>query len=972
MKAFTLLLLALWPAATLPAAPSNPALTLDRIFGSDEFKAENIGQFHWSQRAPAYFTLEAPRDGGPGQDLVRTDAATGGKETIIPAPSFIPPGETRPLAVDSFELSDDETKVLIYTRSQRVWRRNTRGDYWVLDLPTRQLRKLGGNAPESTLMFARFSPDARRIAYVQENNLYVQELAGFRIQALTTDGSATIVNGTSDWVNEEELDIRDGYRWSPDSQSIAFWQFDTAGVRQFHLIDNTADKYPRLTSFPYPKVGETNSAARLGVVNASGGEVRWLQPPGDPRNHYLARMEWTRDGSHLMVQQFNRLQNTNRVMLADPQTGATRTILTETDASWLENENPARWIGQDGRFLWLSERSGWRQAYLANPAHAGLSPITENGMDVIEIEAVDEKNGWLYYAASPENPTQRHLYRTRLGGGPPEKLSPSSPPGWHEYDIAPDAKWAIHTYSTFGTPPIVELVRLPGHEVVRVLVDNQKLRSRITALGLPPAEFFRLEIGGLELDAWSLKPPGFSPAGKYPLFFYVYGEPHGQTVRDAWPGQRGLWHWMLAQQGYLVASVDNRGTMAPRGRAWRKCVHRQIGILASQEQAAATRALLQRWPFADPQRVGIWGWSGGGSMSLNAIFRYPGLYRTAMAVAPNANQLLYDTIYQERYMGLPSDNATGYREGSPITYAHQLRGNLLLVHGTGDDNGHYQGTEMLINELIAHNKHFTVMPYPARSHAISEGPNTTRHFYGLLTRYLEQNLPAGPAPARSSAKAAGCEVLACEGWTVQVNERLRAGQPRELEKAWGLLKNQLAEINRVVPPAVVSELQAVQLWMSPEYPGIQPRAEYHPGAGWLREHGRNPAMEKGVEFTNIRIFEAETRRMPNFVLHELAHAYQDRVLGNNHAGINQAYDHAKASGKYDRVEQRFGDGRSTITRAYAMSNPLEYFAETTEAFFSTNDFFPFTRQELRQHDPEMYRLLGKLWRMPAKEPDPNP
>ena len=300
----------------------------------------------------------------------------------------------------------------------------------------------------------------------------------------------------------------------------------------------------------------------------------------------------------------------------------------------------------------------------------------------------------------------------------------------------------MHTYSTCTTPPVVELIRLPDHQVVRVLADNRTLREKLATLKLPTVEFLKVDIGeGITLDARCLKPPGLDPSAKYPLLMYVYGEPHGQLVRDSWGGAQGLWHWMLAQQGYLVASVDNRGTAAPRGHAWRKSVHRQIGILASQEQAVAVQALLQRWPFADAARVGVWGWSGGGSMSLNAIFRYPDLYRTAIAVAPNADQLLYDSIYQERYMGLPGDNAEGYRLGSPITFARQLKGNLLLVHGTGDDNGHYQGTEMLMNELIAHNKHFSVMPYPSRSHALSEGTNTTRHFYGLLTRYLNDNLP---------------------------------------------------------------------------------------------------------------------------------------------------------------------------------------------------------------------------------------
>jgi len=743
-------------AVTLPAQQPPPqaenvadaaTLTVDRIFGSQEFQAESAGPLVWSKRSATYFTLETPpsRAGAsadPGRDLVRHELVGEGKSILVPASAFIPKGAEKPLKIESFEFSADESRLLIFTNSKRVWRRNTRGDYWVLDMATRELRKIGGDAEPSTLLFAKFSPDGTRVAYVRANNLYVQDLRDLRLTALTTDGSATLVNGTSDWVNEEELGLRDAYRWSPDGRAIAFWQFDTSGVGEFHLIDNTSALYPKITSFAYPKVGEKNSATRLGVIAATGGTVRWLDISGDPREHYLPHVEWSPDGSQLLVQQLNRLQNAHRVMLADPKTGATRTIHTENDAAWVENENPVQWLNGGKDFLWLSERDGWRHAYVAGTDGPRFTRVTPGDFDVIDSEAVDTAGGWFYYAASPTNPTQRYLYRSRLAGGAPERLSPAAQPGWHTYNISPDAQWAVHTYSNFNTPPVVALVHLPDHRVVRVLRDNAKLREKIAALQQPATEFLRVEIGGgVTLDAWCIRPAKPDSQRKHPLLFYVYGEPASQSVQDAWGGKRGLWHRMLAQRGYVVVSVDNRGTAAPRGREWRKIIYRQIGILAAQEQAAATKALLARWPFADPARVGIWGWSGGGSMSLNAIFRYPDLYRTAMAVAPNASQLLYDTIYQERYMGLPADNVAGYRDGSPITHAANLQGNLLLIHGTGDDNGHFQGTERLMNELIAHHKLFTVLPYPGRSHSLSEGKNTERHFYMVLTDYLHRNLP---------------------------------------------------------------------------------------------------------------------------------------------------------------------------------------------------------------------------------------
>ena len=735
-------------AGQVPVKSDNLSyqLTVERIFTAKEFQEEKLGVITWSKLRAAYFTLRGSKAAGEGQALVRVDAVSGKEEVVVPASAIVPSGESNPLSVDGFAFSADESKLLIYTNSQRVWRLNTRGDYWVLDVATRELKKLGGDAAPSTLMFAKFSPDGSRVAFVRAQNLYVQDVRDLRITALTTDGSARLINGTADWVNEEELMIRDGYRWSPDGKSLAFWNFDTTLVEDFHLIDNTQGTYPRVTSFPYPKVGQPNSASRIGVVSSAGGEVRWLDLPGDPREHYLPQMEWTTDGEAILIQQMNRLQNINKVMLWYVKTAAISTILTETDPAWLENENPVRWLNKGKDFVWLSERNGWRHVYRAGVDGGEISPVTGGALDVLKVEAIDEVHGWLYFAASPDNPTQRYLYRVPLAGGKlavgkPERLSPLNQPGWHTYDVSPDAEWAIHKYSTFTTPPVVELIRLADQSTIRVLADNAKLREKLAQLDRPAAEFFRVDIGGeILLDGWCLKPPSMNPNGKYPLLFYVYGEPHGQTVQDSWQGSRGLWHWMLAQQGFLVASVDNRGTNTPRGREWRKCVYRNIGIIAPEEQAAAARALLKRWSFADSDRVGIWGWSGGGSMSLNAIFRYPDLYHTAIAVAPNADQLLYDTIYQERYMGLPADNADGYRLGSPITYAKQLHGSLLLVHGTGDDNGHYQGTEMLINELIANKKRFTVMPYPARSHAINEGKNTVLHFYSLMTNYLHDCL----------------------------------------------------------------------------------------------------------------------------------------------------------------------------------------------------------------------------------------
>jgi len=729
-------------AQGLDAAP----LTLERIFASREFASERFGPARWMKDGRSYTTLEDSPGIEGARDIVLYRADTGRREVLVPAASLVPQGQADPLVIEDYDWSADGRRLLVFTNSLRVWRRNTRGDFWVLDRKSGALTRLGRGFDESWLMFAKLSPDGNRAAYVYRNDIYAEDIATGRIVRLTWDGSEDIINGTSDWVNEEEFDIRDGFRWSPDGSRIAFWRFDQSRVRDFHMIDNTDGLYPRIITFKYPKAGQTNSAVGLGVVPTAGGPVTWIRTPGDPRNHYIARMDWTPDGREIVCQHLNRLQNTNSVLLGDAATGEVRTMFVDRDDAWVDVMDEFLWVNKGTALVWLSERDGWRHAYLAPRAGGEPVRLTPGDYDVVSLSAVDERGGWLYFTASPDDPTQRYLHRVRLDGrGRLERVTPQDVPGTHSYVLSPSAEWAFHTYTTFDEPPVVDCVRLPGHRSVRVLAGNAELRARVRSLRPAASEFFRVDIGdGVLLDGWAIKPPGFDPGKKYPLFIHVYGEPAGQTVLDRWGGSNRLWHQMLAEKGYVVVSLDNRGTPAPRGRDWRKCIYGQVGILASADQAAALRALLEQWPFLDPERVGIWGWSGGGQMTLNALFRYPELYSTGIAVAFVSHQKYYDTIYQERFMGLPRDNPEGYTNGSPLTFAHRLAGNLLILHGTADDNVHYQSFEALVNELIAHNKVFSMISYPNRSHGISEGPNTTLHVYGAMTRFLLEHLRPGP------------------------------------------------------------------------------------------------------------------------------------------------------------------------------------------------------------------------------------
>ena len=730
------------PAAR--AQQDSSLLTLERIFTGSDFDPQFASGIRWTSDGDNYTRL-ARADSG-GQNLVRVNAATGDSTVLVAAARFTPAGATRPLRVENYAWSPDGNWLLIFTNSARVWRANTRGDYWVLPVREGEIRQLGGDGPVSTLMFAKFSPDSRKVGYVRQNNLYVEDLASGAITQLTSDGSRTTINGTFDWVYEEEFGNRDGFRWSPDSRMIAYWQLDATGVRDFLLINDTDSLYSFVVPVQYPKAGTTNSAARIGVVSADGGPTRWFDVPGDPRNNYIARMDWAGNSSAIVIQHLNRLQNTDEVMLGDPATGVMRTVLTEQDSAWVDVVDDMRWLKGGEQFTWVSERSGWRQVYVVPREGGPMQLVTTGEFDVQSVLQIDERSGWVYYIASPENATQRYLYRSKLNGkGRPERLTPAAVPGWHQYSLSPGARYAVHTWSSFEVPPATEIVGMPNHQTVRVLVDNASLKARVALLRRGAVRFFRVTASpGVELDGYAMFPPDMDSTRHYPILFNVYGEPAGTTVTDSWGYSEYLWHLMLTQQGYIVASLDNRGTPQPRGRAWRKVVYRKIGVIASEDQAGAAR-VIGRWPMVDSTRIGVWGWSGGGSMTLNLMFRYPDVYNTGISVAPVPDMRLYDTIYQERYMGLPQDNEEDYKQGSPLTFADRLRGNLLVVHGSGDDNVHYQGTERLVNALVAANRPFTMMVYPNRTHGIFEGEGTTLHLYGLLTRFLNSNLPAGPA-----------------------------------------------------------------------------------------------------------------------------------------------------------------------------------------------------------------------------------
>jgi dipeptidyl-peptidase-4 len=509
------------------------------------------------------------------------------------------------------------------------------------------------------------------------------------------------------------------------------------------MINNIDSVYSVPIPLPYPKVGTTNPAVKIGVIPAAGGEARWFDIPGDKRNNYLPRMDFIPNSNEVMIQQMNRLQNTNTLWTADINSMEIRKIHVDRDSAFLDIHDNIMWLDNNRYFTWTSEKDGWRHLYMISRDGRDEQLITQGEFDVINITCIDSEGGYVYYIASPDNPTERYLYRSRLNGkGRAERVTPENFIGQHSYQMSADARWAIHIFQNVSTPNRHSLVSLPDHKNARLLEDNAEAKAWYESLDLKPKEFFRVNIGPAELDGWMIKPPGFDDSMQYPVIVNIYGEPASSTVQNSWGGG-DLWHQYLARQGYIVMSIDPRGTASPRGREWRKVIYQKIGIVASKDHAAAMRKALSKYPFLDPERVGIWGWSGGGQMTMNCLFRYPDIYKAGIAVAFVSDQRLYNTIYQERYMGLPSENEYGYREGSPITHAHKLEGELLIMHGTADDNCHYQSFEMLVDELIRHNKLFRMMSYPMRSHGIRERENTTYHIRQVMERFWLEHLPAG-------------------------------------------------------------------------------------------------------------------------------------------------------------------------------------------------------------------------------------
>lgn len=608
---------------------------------------------------------------------------------------------------------------------------------WLLDPKTGDRTRWNANEKPRPNRDRLVSPDGTRRLVTRDRNLLRTDAKG--------QNEILLVGGAAD----RDVRYRD-VSWNSDGSRVLFVEADASDVRQRAVLVPGDPSYPGVQRNRFARVGGAIETLRVGVVNADGSELNWLAIDSPEEGCYLGQVEWAPGTDAILVEQFSRFRDKRTFYLGNPR-GEARAIYSESSDTWVESSQGKNsgliWLRDGKSFLVITERDGWRHAYHFRRDGERIACLTPGDYDVIERGVVDEERGWFYFYASPHDATQKHLYRVPLdGGGKLELVSPADQPGTHHYQFSPDCKFAVHTFSSLNTPPRVELVEMAGHRTIQVLEENRLLLETLESFVDSPTEFLKLDIGnGIEFDAWMIKPPGFDPAKKYPVFIYVYGEPHAQTVLNEWGAGQIDFNRVASMMGYVVVSIDNRGTPAPKGAAWRRSVFGSLGPLSTEEQEAGLKALAKQCPFVDLSRVGIWGWSGGGSNTLNALFRKPDTYHVGIAVVPKPQPHLYNAWFQEIFMRTPEVNPEGYKTAAAIHFAEGLQGKLLIITGSGETNTHIQIIEDLVDRLIAMGKLFDYMVYPNRDHGLREGDGTLVHVRLTILKYLIANLPAGPS-----------------------------------------------------------------------------------------------------------------------------------------------------------------------------------------------------------------------------------
>lgn len=725
-KLFAVKILMLLLVSAVFAQEGKKNITLEELWLEYKFQQEYVEGGKSMKDGEHYTVVE--------ENSIRKYAyATGEKVTDVVTPSDVTlNGEDEPVKIGGYSFSPDESKVVITANSEKIYRRSSKADVYVLDLKTKNFQKL---TDKGKVSHASLSPTENKVAYVWENNLYLKDLTSGDEVAITSDGEWNhIINGMCDWVYEEEFEFTKAFEWSPDGKYIAYYRFDESEVKEFSMDYFRGNLYPEQYKFKYPKAGEKNSDVEMYIYSLESGKPVKVDV-GSEKDQYIPRIKWMANPGKLCVFRMNRLQNGLELLEADAKTGSTVTFFNETSKTYVEIHDNLRFLEDGKHFIWTSEMSGYNHIYKYPLNGRAGKQITEGEWDVTKLHGVDEEKGLIYYQSAEQGQQFRAEYVINLKGKDKKKLTEGT--GTNDAEYSEGCKYFINTFNSANSPGEIVLYNSEGKRI-RTLVDNKRLKDLMKEYALTNKEFFSFSTTeGVQLNAWMIKPPDFDASKKYPVFVTIYGGPGSGTVVDEFAGINYFWHQMLAQNGYLVVSVDNRGTGA-RGRDFKNCTYQQLGKYETIDQIEAAK-YLGTLGFVDASRIGIQGWSYGGYLSSLCITKGAEYFKAAIAVAPVTNWRFYDSIYTERYMRTPQENASGYDDNSPINHVEKLKGKYLLVHGTADDNVHFQNTAEMISALVKANKQFDLFVYPDKNHGIYGG--TTRyHLYTKMTNFILENL----------------------------------------------------------------------------------------------------------------------------------------------------------------------------------------------------------------------------------------
>jgi dipeptidyl-peptidase 4 len=707
-------------------AQQKQKLSLEDIYYSSKLFAKTVQNIHWKPDASA-FTFTEMNSETKTENIYQHDVATGKKFLLVSGTDLI--YDNKQIPMSHYKWTDDGKFLLIEGPVKSIWRHSTQAPFYLYNISTKSVSALSNG--DIHLRNVKLSPDGTRVGFVRGHNIYVADLKTGKETAVTNDGTDNILNGEFDWVYEEEFGLADAWRWSPDGKKIAYWRLDQTREKIYHLIDEMGE-YNTVFDLKYPKVGEQNAIVKIGVADLSNGKTRWMNI-GSNDDIYIPRIFWTNSSRTLAIMRLNRLQNHLEVLMADANTGKSRTVFTDSNNTWIDVRDDIFFLKKSDQIVWTSEKSGFNHAYLYDYNGKLINQITKGNWEVSSIDGVDENTGWVYLSGKKDSLIQQNLFRVKLDGTDFRKISGKH--GWYSANYAPDYRHFVEVYSNASTPVETTLRNADG-SMVRVL-ENGKI-SALKNYNMVYPQFLTFKTtDGTELNAYMMKPVDFDPSKKYPVLVYGYGGPGSQMVVDRWGGTRTIWHQYMTEHGYIIFCVDNRGT-GGRGKAFKDLAYLDLGKWSVHDQVEGAK-YLATLPYVDASRLGFWGWSGGGYLTCMMLTKGADYFKTGIAVAPVTDFRLYDAIWTERYMGLPVDNKKGYDAACVLTYAGKLEGKLMIVHGTGDDNVHYQNTVQLMQKFIDANRQFDIMFYPNKNHRISGGV-TQWHLFTKISNYFFNNL----------------------------------------------------------------------------------------------------------------------------------------------------------------------------------------------------------------------------------------